>query len=561
MMKKYLLFPALLFALLMPLHFASASLPVFTDVVDVLALRAQQSLSVEVPKQGTISLVLTGDSWEDVYTIAEAQPVSQGINTIRWDGLSVDNQVVPEGDYILAVYMDEADDPPEPEPTLSPELIDFLPFYAELEAQRQEETGKLIHDVEQSSAYLTSRGLTIDFTTREAGELSISLYSKENDTERTLSAMQVAAGSMSYRWEGLSESGGRVPLGEYEITLSLTTPAGESFAAEPVAFEVRAYSQPMTAADDGTFWSMNPGELDDDVIWEIMTQPIVVFNNYQLHPSGHVYLRENPDGTGQKIAQLHAMSQGVHVIGEVNEHGYVLVEAVSNYDPVYAPKTEEELATAFDVKQGYIEAKYLRTVEVSQDIGFLVDKLTQRMYIYIKGKPVTELVISTGDTLNGRRPWRETIPGEFITISFTGGFWNDEIYSDLGIRYNGGSLIHEVPCTFDADGRRVYAPFERRLGEKASAGCVRVPKDKNPNGYNMQWIWDRLLNRDGDQPHYKVLIWDDLNREDTPAAWYADRFYRTTAEVAAEMEAETADAAVADPSLHAHAPGNAAAAQ
>ncbi len=275
-------------------------------------------------------------------------------------------------------------------------------------------------------------------------------------------------------------------------------------------------SLPYSTIDDGTFWSMTPGELDDAAIWDILMQPIVVYDGgLDTKPQVHAWMMENPDGTGVQIAQLHAQSQGLHVIGEPNEHGYVLVEAFSNYDESYNPSTEDEIAHAYDIKHGYVLAKNLKTVEVMTDMALVIDKKTQRMYLFKDGERVTELLIATG-LVSDEKFYNETIAGEYITIGHMGAFTFGNMICDMAIRINGGILIHEVPYTLHTDGSHDYSSFEGFLGTKQSQGCIRVQYLKNDDGYNMRWIWDNFQRGKS----YKVIIWDDLNRADSPGTWY-----------------------------------------
>jgi hypothetical protein len=123
--------------------------------------------------------------------------------------------------------------------------------------------------------------------------------------------------------------------------------------------------------------------------------------------------------------------------------------------------------------------------------------------------------------VNGKY-FRETVPGEFTTIAYREGFWTDDVYSAYGIRYNGGSLIHEVPSYVNTDGTRNHSPFEKNLGKKSSGNCVRVQRVPNPLGLNMKWLYETLKSKDlfGPQERYKVIIWDDKNRVDRPTVWF-----------------------------------------
>ena len=284
--------------------------------------------------------------------------------------------------------------------------------------------------------------------------------------------------------------------------------------AEQPQEPTQSISDPYSNLADGTFWSMTPGEVSDAAIWEIMMQPITVYDG-GIDQREHVYLMENPDGTGEKIAQIHAQSQGLHVLGDPNEHGYVLVEAFSNYDDKYYPETDEEKEHAFDLKQGYLKASGLKEIPVQQDMGLLIDELTQRMYLFIDGERVTEFLISTG-VIENEKYYQETIAGEYITVSHTGTLITSKyMHCDMAIRINGGILIHEVPHEPLADGSKRYGKYEVDLGQKASHGCIRVQRQMTPEGYNHQWIWDTFKHA----APYKVLVWGDENRVDSPATW------------------------------------------
>jgi len=80
----------------------------------------------------------------------------------------------------------------------------------------------------------------------------------------------------------------------------------------------------------------------------------------------------------------------------------------------------------------------------------------------------------------------------------------------FAIRFNGGTLLHEVLHDVNADGTRNYSNYEPDLGKKASHGCVRVPRRENSEGINMQWFWSNLENKT------KVLVWDDKGRQMYP---------------------------------------------
>ena len=500
---------------------ALASAPSFETVPDVIRPGKYYDIVVEAPYAGSASLMLLNENGNIVYTIMDGYPLIEGENHLDWDGMQPDGTVIEKGDYSLGIIMDDGTHAEWPVRIGDPYPLLTVLF--------------------QSDDVLTDE-LTITYNASEAGTLSATLRAADGFLE-SLPEESVGVGTNTFTWDGLLH-GEPVPVGRYSLLLVLRAPNGTESIPHYISIEIPEeqaeeepeptptpeseptpepeptpppLSPPYSGIQNDSFWGMTPGELDDGVIWDILMRPITVYDGGGTTDArSHAYMMENPDGTGKRVAQLHMQSQGVHVIGEVNEHGYVLVEAFSNYDREYYPATEEEQAHAFELKQGYVLAKSLKTVEVLTDMAMVIDKLTQRLYLFIDGVRVTELIISTGTWSKPEDMLFETIPGEFITVSHTGGFWSGNMYCDLAIRINGGVLLHEVPHKVNADGTKNYSSFEGYLGTKQSHGCVRIQRLRNEDGYNHAWLWNNL--RRG-QP-YKVIIWDDVNRTDTPTTWY-----------------------------------------
>ncbi len=500
---------------------SAASAEAFTAVPNVLRPGKYYEISVEASSPGNANLELLDLSGAPVYTIFSGYPLAAGLNTLTWDGVRLDHTVIEPGDYLLRLSVPDG-------PVYETQIRVGAPY-------------PLITKIWQSDFVLAENELEIGFEASEDGTLRVQLKNYQDDSVTDMEEIPVSKGENSFQWGG-NVNGARVTDGSYALILTLQTPGGNESVAQYVMVEAKSaetaeedgaivvtdvtpppepdptpippplLSPPYSSQNDGTFWSMTPGELDDQVIWDILMQPITVYDGVEARD--HVYLMENPDGTGKKVAQIHGKSQGLHVLSERNEHGYVLVEAFSNYDRTYYPKTDEEKATVFDLKRGYIKASGLKTVNVQQDKALLIDKLTQRMYLFINGERVTEFLISTG-TFRGDDYLFETVPGEFITVSHTGTLVDGNMNSAMAIRINGGILVHEVPHKLRADGSFDYSSFEGYLGTKQSHGCIRVQRLKTPEGYNQRWIWENFKRG----APYKVIIWDDRGRVDTPATW------------------------------------------
>lgn len=252
------------------------------------------------------------------------------------------------------------------------------------------------------------------------------------------------------------------------------------------------------------FWKMEEGRMDEDAIWQVLTQPVTVLSGKQRE---QVRVLARPDKDCKDyVGVVTCASQGVHVLERGEE--WSLIEAYSSAEEGSAVKV---FAEAF---QGYVKTDRLKEEEVDQTYGLVIDKLQQRLYVFKEGKLFSTLLCSTGFAKEGK-PFHETPAGEFLVVSWTGGFWSDGgLWCDMGMRINSGILLHEVPCrvlTDEATGekKKDYSRCERYLGEKASHGCIRIQKEKTPEGVNAKWLWDNL-NR---KPYTKVIIWDDLDRE------------------------------------------------
>ena len=241
---------------------------------------------------------------------------------------------------------------------------------------------------------------------------------------------------------------------------------------------------------------------DEAAVWEMLMQPItVVDTGKKSGEKEQTYLYREPDENSLKIGVVTCESQGVRVL-ETLDSGWSLVECYSS--SFHATKVE-----AWNLLvSGYIRTSYLKTVTPNPDLGIVVDKLTQRMYIFQDGRLLTTLLCSTGIAMwNGSKyqPYNETRSGEFLLMSKVGTLVSDRLFCDMAIRFNSGDMIHEVPHVKNADGTKNYGTTEFKLGTKCSHGCIRVQKNKTPEGVNMAWIWNQL--KSGSR--VKFVIWED----------------------------------------------------
>ena len=389
-------------------------------------------------------------------------------------------------------------------------------------------------------------GWYFDFFANEGGTLSMELLSGETgETLYSVGGMAVEAGNGRMHWNGLFPDGAAVPAGDYmaqvrmknfwgeesgssvfslhifeseaqrsENTLDLSLLAAEEAAVweegEIVPQDIEVQQEGGIPSATG-FWDMNPDDYDlsnpdhQQAIWDLMMQPITVLEGDQTE---NIYITNEPGISARPYkencaGELHGQSQGVNVLAI--EGDYALIEAYTN-DGTKTDNSYMESIAASKV-QGYVKKSRLKTVTPSDKYALLVDKLRQKLYVFEAGRIISSLDVSTG--LNtAKQPYNETPAGEFLVVSWTGDFpAGKNTIGRFALRINGGTLLHEVLHDVGADGKtKIYDNYEPQLGYKASHGCVRIPRRKNADGVNMQWLWDNL------EKHTKVFIWEDKGR-------------------------------------------------
>ena len=278
---------------------------------------------------------------------------------------------------------------------------------------------------------------------------------------------------------------------------------GDTLLATDVFYHTPNEHSAVKCDHDVCFWKLEMGHMDEEAIWKVLTQPVTVLTGKQRE---QVRVLARPDADCKDyVGVVTCASQAVHVL----ERGdtWTLIEAYSSSEEGSAVKV---FAEQF---QRYVRTDRLKEEEVDQTYGIVIDKLQQRLYVFKEGKLFTTMLCSTGFAKNKEHLFHETPAGEFLMVSWVGGFQAETLWCAYGIRINSGILVHEVPSREETDRNGVtftsYARCERYLGEKASHGCIRVQRQLTPEGVNAKWLWDNLHRK----PYTKVIIWDDLDRE------------------------------------------------
>lgn len=283
--------------------------------------------------------------------------------------------------------------------------------------------------------------------------------------------------------------------------------------AEQGTAAITTHPMPGTRIVGGgpSFWETPMDITDTQAVWAMLTAPITVVKGHQKQQT---VLRAQPDQDSEAIADITFDSQGVHVL-ETLDNGWSLVEAYSSSFHDSKIKAWNQLT------QGYIRTDALQQKKVSQKYGLVVDKLTQKLYIFEDGQLMDTLAVSTG-LANERQPYNETRSGEFLIVSPVGDFVSDNVVGAMALRFNDGDFIHEVVHIPRSSGK-VYEPFEAVLGERASHGCIRVQRKRTPDGTNMNWLWTNMRKHMGE---VRIVIWEDVQGRqiDVPDAatplWY-----------------------------------------
>ena len=282
-------------------------------------------------------------------------------------------------------------------------------------------------------------------------------------------------------------------MNKYVRSLAAILCALLCIVASPRTAAAKTVEEWLEGYDTGAIWF---GEdfaydiTDEEACWELLMRPITVLDAGQTEA---IAPRKTPGGekvnTDKLGGTINGESAAVHVLGE-DEDGWTLIEGLDYYNRII---------------RGYVKTNLLKTVTPSKEMGIIIDKLTQQMYVFVDGKYFSSCAVSTG-LANDEQPYNETAAGEYLMVSRVGDFDSEGMICARAIRFNGGDMIHEVPYTVLADGTKRYSKWEALLGSRASHGCIRTARIANPDGLNEKWIWD----------HYKygtkVVIWDDYGR-------------------------------------------------
>ena len=451
-------------------------------------------ISFHVPEEGTADLILRGEDGQTVSVVATDLKVKAGINGVWWNG-TYNGFPAPEGENVLVLTQSGLS--AETPVTIGPVV-------------------PLILSVQTEGTELSPGApLNIEVNVSCAGTLT--LMTGGHDGMAPVLKKEVVRGPQKITWAGENARDG-----VWNLFLVLTDHEGLSTETEGpsvtvTGFDAHAlvrasadqsqytpsYGSPYAGQDSElNYWTTPMDITDEETIWKMLMTPVTVVDTGKKNAQkSQVLIRAEPSEDAGSVGVVTCVTQGVHVL-ETLDNGWSLIEC-------YSSSFHDSKIKAWNLLvQGYVQTELLKTVQPDPEIALIVDKLTQRLYIFKDGALFSTLLVSTGRA-NARQPYNETRSGEFLMTSKVGTFTSDDLYCGLAIRFNKGDLLHEVPYTLLADGTQNYRSTEPKLGTKASHGCIRVQRELTPERVNMEWLWKNLSRK----PATKVIIWDEIGRE------------------------------------------------
>ena len=258
-----------------------------------------------------------------------------------------------------------------------------------------------------------------------------------------------------------------------------------------------AYRSEYHPEHEKCYWCTPMDITDEAAVWGMLTAPITVVDIDQMKQTA---IYAEPDENSQKIGVVTGQSQALHVLETLN-NGWTRVETYST------SFFDSEVKNYNAIVTGYIQSSKLKTVKVNQNYGIVVDKLTQRLYLFKDGHLETSLAVSTG-LYNAKQPWNETRSGEYLIIyTQTGALVDGRTHSDFALRFNQADYLHQVCYDLRGDNKD-FEPYEPKLGQRASHGCIRVQRAQNAEGYTMEKLAG-LIKKRQDKNCVKLVIWED----------------------------------------------------
>ena len=473
-----------------------------------------------LPEEGLCSMVLRAEDDTLVSVISEGHYAYAGENTLHWNG-TYQGKFAPEGAWRLCLEKDgESAEVPvtigSPAPVLMGVTAEIsapqggiagLSFYAtmqgdlELSRENGEETEVLARM--ETDAGDGKMVFPVDLAPGRY-ELLLSLTGGDgirSEAVRVLLTVNAETEEEKDEKEGAAKETTE-PLQDPELETSTLVPekSGKPAADAETAFTPSMRTSDPTGSLTPDYWTTPMDITDEAAVWKALTAPMTVINNGKSEKA-QIVLREEPSAESRGVGMVTCITQGVHVLEKGEEWSLVECYSSSFHD--------SPILNWNALVQGYVPTGFLEEVLPDQELGYVIDKLTQRLYVFREGHLYSTLAVSTGLS-NPRQPYNETRSGEFLMTSKVGTFASDNLRCGMAIRFNKGDLLHEVPYTLLKDGSKNYKDLEAKLGTRASHGCIRVQRKATPEGVNMAWIWKNH------RKNVRLMIWEDWQGRQVP---------------------------------------------
>ena len=486
------------------------------------------TISFTAPETGAAEILLKDMQGQTLSVVVENFIADQGFNSLWWNG-TYQGVPAPQGEHQLVVNLNGQS------ASVPVTVGSMAPYFASIAVD--------------STAATPAVPIKVDFYASTDGVVTVGLL--QDDVHVEIATVDVQEGQQTYLWQTSHYTGIGLRDGAASLTLMLTNSEDFSSNEEHIALTLSGFAMEQpTAAPDAVipeaadapaeqlpendsavtieteilpdqsvftpsygspyntdtslnYWTLPMDITDEEAVWEVLMQPMtILYSSKDKADRTQVVLRAEPSEDSPGVGVVTRINQGVHVL-ETLDNGWSLIECYSS------SFHNSEVKRYNCLVQGYVETSHLKTIEPQKEYAMVIDKLTQRLYLFKEGKLYSTLLVSTGLT-NEKQPWNETRSGEFMLTSPVGGFPSGNLTCAMAIRFNSGDLLHEVPYKTNADGTKNYSYAEPSLGTKASHGCIRVQRRKTPEGINMAWLWN---NREWNT---KLLIWEDWQGRQIP---------------------------------------------
>ena len=516
------------------------------------------TLAYEAPEAGEACIQLVDDAGNTVLMIDPDRASTAGTNELIWNG-TYEGVPAPEGTFHLTVRLGEETS------SVPIHIGPYAPYMNHLRMENGDVTPET--------------PLRVSCTASQRGALNWSVCDSAMKIAYPLDGIAVEAGPCELTWDGTLSDGSTLPDGAYIFTLLLIDETGFESNEErlPVTVAGFAQSPPMempaptatpaptdtpqpTATDTPTptdtpqpaaearsftpsyrstdtsdtslnYWTLPMDITDEAAVWEVLMQPITVVDGHQ---QAFIYVRSEPSDDAEAVGEITCASQGVHVL-ETLDNGWSRIEA---YSSSFADSKVKAYAKFIS---GYVPTKKLKQITPSQEYGLVVDKLTQRLYLFKEGKLYSTMLCSTG-LVNKDQPWNETMSGEYLIVSASGGFMSGNMHCAMGRRQDARGALYSQqgrqqelrlyraglgqagqprmsprPAQAHAGGRQHGVAVEQPGEEREAADLGGLARTADPHSCGrfsavLQPQWRRELSQSGDVlQHQKQQERDDAS--------------------------------------------------